>query len=81
MTSTKEELLRRLRDRPMPQISSELSPANDTARYTRLEVNRENERRIAQLRNSLSKAQESFELQHSFVRLDGYAAAQFEKER
>lgn len=81
MTSTKEELLRRLRDRQTPQVENKLTPANDHGGYVRVEVSRENERRIAVLRNSLTKAHEVLDTQHSFARLDGYAAAHFEKER
>ncbi len=73
--------MRRLRDRQTPQVDNELTPANDHGRCVRVEVSRENERRIAVLRNSLTKAHEVLDTQHSFARLDGYAAAHFEKER
>lgn len=79
--ATKAELLKRLRNRERPGLNVHLTPAGPVAQQIHKDGVCENERRIARLRDSLHNAHDAIEQQHSFSRLDGYAAAEFSKER
>lgn len=79
--ATKAELLQRLRERTKPSAQAHLSPSGINAQSVRKNSDEEIDRRIALLRTSLSSAHDTVEVQHSFARLNGFAVAQFAKER
>lgn len=79
--STKEELLRRLREQRAPRCSAKLEPGISLTIDARREVDEENRKRIAVLRNTLDKASTEFETQQAFARLGGYSKSNFSKSR
>lgn len=79
--ATKSELLKRLRERTKLCAEAHLTPTGIDIQSIRKKSDRENDRRIAILRSSLGNAHDTFEVQHSFARLNGFAVAQFAKER
>jgi len=79
--TTKAELPKRLREHKKPSVQLHLAPVGPIAQQVHKEAASENDRRIAFLRNSLGGARDAIELQHSFARLHGFAAARFSKER
>ena len=78
--ATKAELLQRLRDRDRPQMVMSPSPPSQ-AEDMAAERCSEHERRIANLRNSLTDAHKKIEAQHSFARLSGHVKSSFEREK
>lgn len=79
--STKEELLRRLREHPAPRSAATLEPGRVLSMDTRRQVDEENRKRIAVLRDRLEKAALEVETQQVFARLGGYAKSNFSNER
>jgi hypothetical protein len=79
--ATKAELLKRLRERTTLRVEAQLKPNGICAQSIRKNSDRENDRRIAILRSALGNAHDTVEAQHSFARLNGFAAARFSKER
>lgn len=79
--STKFELLQRLRERRKPSAQAVLVPSAVDARSVANEIRNANECRIARLRENLERAHAGLEEQHSFARLDGFAASRFNRER
>lgn len=74
------ELLQRLRDRQAPEADHALTPPR-SAQNLAAERSAEQDRRIADLRNGLTAAQQDLEVQHSFARLFGHARTSFDRER
>lgn len=79
--STKEELMRRLRERTKPTPTVTLEPDGSVAGDVRRHRDNEGRMRIAKLRSSLVAAQSEFQTQQTFARLGGYAKARFGRER
>ena len=81
MISTKEELMRRLRERTKPTPTVTLEPDDSAAGNVRRVRENEGRMRIARLQASLDAAQSEFQTQQTFARLGGYAKARFDHER
>ena len=79
--STKEELLRRLRNRSAPNRAATLEPQGGRGSEVKREIEKENRQRIAVLRNSLETAHSELEVNQTFARLGGFAKARFSNER
>jgi len=79
--STKEELLRRLREQRAPLSAAKLEPARGLAIDARRQVDEENRKRIATLRDRLGKAGTEVEAQQVFARLGGFAKSNFSQSR
>ena len=78
---TKLELLRRLRDRDEPNSAPALNMPGDLGADVRRRSDEERRSRIAKLQHALEKAHGRLEKEQAFARLDGYAKAQFSKDR
>lgn len=78
--ASRAELLQRLRARGTPEPEQQPSPPQG-AENLAAERREEQERRIAELRQSLGSAHRNLETQHSFARLGGHAKSSFEQER
>jgi len=79
--STKEELLRRLRERPVPRSAATLEPGRGFSIEAKQRLDEDNRQRIAVLRSTLDQAHTELETQQVFARLGGYAKARFSNER
>lgn len=79
--TTKEELLRRLREQRAPLSAAKLEPGRGLAIDARRQVDEENRKRIATLRDRLEKAATEVEAQQVFARLGGYAKSGFSQSR
>jgi len=79
--STKEELLRRLRQRDVPNNIPTLEPGRELVVAVKRRSEEENLKRIAALKNSLDAAHTDFETQQVFSRLGGFAKSRFSNER
>lgn len=78
--ASQAELLQRLRERDRPQQDRQPSPPRGAENLTD-ERREEQERRIAELRQSLGSAHLDIEMQYSFARLSGHARSSFDQER
>ncbi len=79
--STKEELLRLLRERSAPRSAATLEPGRGLGINAKRQTDEENHKRIAALRNTLAKAHDNLEEQQTFARLSGFIKARFANER
>lgn len=79
--STKEELLRRLRERRAPRSAATLEPGRGLTMAAKRQIDEENRNRIAVLRDRLKKAATEVEAQQVFARLGGFAKSNFSQSR